>query len=214
VRSQLQQFAQQRREKLDAWLKSGGTFFQPLHLQIDKILEQKRKDRWVDNEPKSTVLTPTSIRLSAKQAVASLGTNQNSMRVSRILLWADLVASSVGPILWVLWAFVMRGGVSYRLAGIALVRNDGRPAERIRCLGRALLVWAPLAALLIMSYWVDDWYWRMWDNNAGPSWMPWLSTCLWWGAWLLCGAYVALAVRSPTRSLHDSLVGTYLVPSR
>ncbi len=214
LRSQLQQFKQMRQAKADAWIRRGGIFFQQVPANFDKVFETHRQKRWQSNEPGDRTSTPREFRTFANRAANNLATNQNSVEPSRFLFWADLVTSCAGPLLWVLWAFIMRGGLSYRITGIFVVRSDGRVAERFRCLVRALLVWAPLAALLTMSYWVDDWYWQLWDNNAAPSWMPWLSTCLWWSAWLFCAASAALAVRSPTQSLHDRLAGTYLVPTR
>ena len=61
---------------------------------------------------------------------------------------AMLVAIPAG---WVLWAFLSRGGLSLPLAGIALVRNDGRGASRLACGWRAFLVWAAPTLLLAGS---------------------------------------------------------------
>src|SRR5262249_9356187 len=66
------------------------------------------------------------------------------------------------PLAWVLWACLLRGGISYRFAGIALVRNNGRPAWRLQCLLRALLVWAPVAGLFALSVWLDLRFWSFW----------------------------------------------------
>ena len=55
------------------------------------------------------------------------------------------------PLFWLLWAVMSRGGLSPTLAGISLVRRDGRPASRLACGWRTFLVWAPLAALLVGS---------------------------------------------------------------
>jgi hypothetical protein len=42
--------------------------------------------------------------------------------------WLGMAAFlATWPGLWVLWAFLFRGGLSYRLMGIALVQQDGRP---------------------------------------------------------------------------------------
>ena len=46
-----------------------------------------------------------------------------------------LISMVIWPVLWVVWAFLARGGISYRLAGIALVRGDGRSASRLQCAG-------------------------------------------------------------------------------
>jgi hypothetical protein len=123
-----------------------------------------------------------------------------------LLLW---------PSAWVLWAFVARGGIAYRLAGIRLVRADGRPAWRLQCLWRAFLVWAPVAGLFVLSWWLDERYWSAWPDPARRQALWWLdavSAACWWAAWLTLASYAALALRNPSRSLHDRLAGTYLVP--
>jgi hypothetical protein len=117
-----------------------------------------------------------------------------------------------GPLLWVLWAFLLRGGLSFRLLGLSLVRDDGRPAERWRCAGRALIIWGPVAVLLTCPLWLDHWYWSNWDGSGRHAWVPWLSLATWWGVWAWLGLNVGLALRSPARALHDRLAGTYLVP--
>jgi hypothetical protein len=119
------------------------------------------------------------------------------------------------PVLWVLWAFVSRGGLGYRVAGIALVRAVGRRATRLQCLWRAFLVWAPVAGLFVLSSWLDGLYWSVWQDPAARNswrWLEGLAVACWWAAWLLLAGYVVLALRSPSRSLHDRLAGVYLVP--
>jgi hypothetical protein len=212
VRRRLQSIVDQRREKEEARLKNANLIFKANAVQFENVLEANRKTRW-QSSPRPA-LTPTSLRWTPNWAADHLESSHDQQEGAAILFWADLITSTAGPLLWILWAFVMRGGLSYRLTGISLVRRDGRPAERFRCLWRAFLVWAPLSALLVLSYWTDDWYWQLWDDGAAPPWLPWLSSSLWWGVWLLCAAYLALAVRFPTRSVHDRLAGTYLVPSR
>src|SRR4030095_16431552 len=59
---------------------------------------------------------------------------------------AAMIALFFWPSIWVIWAFFWRGGLSYRIVQIALVRSNGRPAGRFQCAWRALLVWAPLTA--------------------------------------------------------------------
>jgi uncharacterized RDD family membrane protein YckC len=116
------------------------------------------------------------------------------------------------PALWVIWAFLARGGISYRLAGIALVRDDGRPASRLQCAWRALLVWAPPTALLLLSLWLEERYWTLWQPDASPSWLLSLASAVWYKALLLLACYVLLALWRPARTLHDRLSGVYLVP--
>ena len=114
------------------------------------------------------------------------------------------------PAAWVVWAAATRGGLSLWLAGLRLVRADGRRAARWRCAWRALLVWAPFAGLLLASLAVEDW--RLVEGAASQDAAAWLSWGAWWLAVLLLPVYVWLALRSPHRAPHDRLAGTYLVP--
>jgi hypothetical protein len=116
------------------------------------------------------------------------------------------------PACWVAWAFLFRGGLSYRLTGIALVRADGRPASRLQCAWRALLVWAPVTALLVQSCWLDNHYWSTWRPDTPNRWMLAAANACWYAAVGLLLAYAGLALWRPTRSLHDRLAGTFLVP--
>jgi hypothetical protein len=100
------------------------------------------------------------------------------------------------------WALLFRGGLAYRLVGIALRRANGRPALRVQCAWRALLFWLPVVALLASSRWLQE----SKPEQAG------LAFGLWCGAGAVLLAYFVLAVRSPARSLHDVLSRTYLVP--
>jgi uncharacterized RDD family membrane protein YckC len=111
-----------------------------------------------------------------------------------------------------LCAFVARGGLSYRAAALAVVRRDNRRAGRWQCLVRALVVWAPFAVLMLLSFRVDDYFWDHWTPEGAPEELAVLARCLWWGAWLLLAVYAALALLFPRRGLHDYLAGTYVVP--
>jgi hypothetical protein len=113
---------------------------------------------------------------------------------------------------WVLWAFLWRGGLSDRLLGLALVQSDGRPAARWRCAWRALLTWVPVTVLLIAAMWLEQDYWTAQAAGTPAPWLARLSWVVSWSAWALLAAYAVLAVRSPGRGLHDRLAGTYLVP--
>jgi hypothetical protein len=112
------------------------------------------------------------------------------------------VFAAVFPALWVVWAFIFRGGLSYWLVELVLVRANGRKALRLQCAWRALLVWAPVAGLLAASLWLD----------ARHPEMAWLAWGLWWAAILILVADTALAIWLPRRAPHDFLAGTYLVP--
>jgi hypothetical protein len=99
-------------------------------------------------------------------------------------------------------AFAFRGGVMLRLAGLALVRRNGRKALRVQCAWRALLVWLPWVLVPLGITWIDVTY---------PS-LSWLCAVLEGWAFLLLGIYAVLALRYPRRCLHDYLAGTHLVP--
>jgi hypothetical protein len=106
------------------------------------------------------------------------------------------------PALWVVWAFVTRGGVCLRLAGLALVRGNGQDARRWQCAWRTLLVWLPLLALLGGVISVDI-YAPEWGRSCQVLQVLALG-------WVLGSA--AVAIWSPRRGPHDWLAGTYVVP--
>ncbi len=130
------------------------------------------------------------------------------------VLTAALVLA-VWPILWAVWAGVTRGGISMRLAGVALVQADGRRAARWRCIVRALLAWLPLLLLLGAALSLDWWRIGVGAALSPPQDVAWASVLAWLAWWLALGLpplYAWLAQRSPGRGLHDRLAGTYLVP--
>jgi eukaryotic-like serine/threonine-protein kinase len=116
------------------------------------------------------------------------------------------------PLVWIAWAFILRGALSLRLMGLSLVRASGRPALRIQCAWRALVVWAPVVGLLLLSTLLDFLPWVRGLPESDFGWTYWLSWVCWALAVALLPIYVALAIRFPERSLHDRLAGTYLVP--
>jgi hypothetical protein len=154
---------------------------------------------------------PRSLRQRARDQVNPRNIQEVMSGVQTSMEYAPLL---LGPLLWVVWAFLMRGGLSYQITGLALVRSDGRLAGRFRCAWRAFLVWIPIAGLLLLPLRLEDWYWSLWGTDAAPVWALWTASILTWSAWLLLGAYLILALRYPTRSPLDRLAGTYLVPAR
>lgn len=119
------------------------------------------------------------------------------------------------PLLWSFWVGLTGGGLALRVAGIALVGRDGRPAARWRCFLRTLLFWLPVLALLAASLALD--LWRVADARFGWSderiaLVGWLSWHAWWLAILyLLGATFGMIIW-PGRHWHDRLIGTYPVP--
>ena len=96
--------------------------------------------------------------------------------------------------------------------GLSLLRSSGRPALRIQCAWRALVVWVPVVGLLMLSALLDLLPWANGVPNSDFGWTYWLSWLCWILALALLPVYVVLAIRFPERSLHDRLAGTYLVP--
>jgi hypothetical protein len=119
---------------------------------------------------------------------------------------------TIGPAVWVVWALVFRGGLSYPLLGLSLVRADGRRAGRPRCAWRAFLVWAPLTALVLTAVALGAINLSFTEGTHPPWWQLWLAELLRWLSLGLLLSYPVLAIGFPRRSLHDWLAGTYLVP--
>ena len=99
-------------------------------------------------------------------------------------------------------AAVFRGGLTLVLAGIAVVRADGRTAYRRQCAVRAALVWLPVVGLLFGSTMLQ----------AFVPQQAYLALALWAAAVALLPVYAFLALRYPSRPPHDRLIGTHLVP--
>jgi hypothetical protein len=106
------------------------------------------------------------------------------------------------PLCLIATALLFRGGLSLRMAGLALVRSGGRDALRVQCAWRILVVWLPVVAVLLPSLWID--LYRI-D-------LLWLCPILQGLALLPLALHAALALRFPRRSLPDWLAGTYVVP--
>jgi len=106
------------------------------------------------------------------------------------------------PAVWVMWAYVFRGGFGYGLTGLRLVRQDGRAPTRLQCAFRILLVWMPLTLLLLVANFLRsqiEVYHDMADTVT-------------WSAVGLLGVFAYFSVLFPSRSPHDWLAGTWQVP--
>jgi hypothetical protein len=114
----------------------------------------------------------------------------------------DLETLIAIPFFWVLCAILVRSGLSMTLAGIALVRSDGREPSGLARGWRAFLVWAPFTILLAGSRYLQE----TTPEASGLTWGLWIG-----GIVLLVG-YAAHALVFPSRGLHDRLAGTVLVP--
>jgi hypothetical protein len=117
-------------------------------------------------------------------------------------VWQFFASVMIGAAVLLAPAYLLRGGVSYYGAGIAIVLEDGRQASRLRCLARALVAWGVVASLGLFV-------------RGGVSYLtfiPWSNWTIPALAVALLGGYVYLMLRSPSRAPHDYLLGTCLVP--
>src|SRR5262249_19547093 len=107
------------------------------------------------------------------------------------------------PVNCVLSAVLFRGGLRHYLLGVRLVRRDGRRAGRLRCGWRALMAWTVLAPLAL---------WVFLQEYARTLQIAYLGDLCWLASGLLALLFFVVILRSPARSLHDRLAGTWLVP--
>lgn len=106
------------------------------------------------------------------------------------------------PIVWMIIAFAVRGGIAWKMAGLVIVRNDGRPIGRFQAAIREMLVWAPVTVLLLATLRVQVAY----PESAA------LRLVLWLTAVALLFLMVVVGIRFPNRPPQDRIVGTHLVP--
>jgi hypothetical protein len=124
------------------------------------------------------------------------------------LLRGTAIATLICPVLGIIWAFAWRGGLSYRLAGIDLVRADGLAAARWQCAYRTLLFWLPVVGLFLISNYLEVSFW----SRPEETWLTWLAWLSWWAAIAVMAGAAVLALVFPTRSPLDRLAGIYLLP--
>jgi hypothetical protein len=208
-----QQRAEARREheaRLEAMTPLMRAYTQAAEAQSDRQTEptfraarEEERRRWPQGYAQYFRRRAQNQLMNLAETMRQITTVQTRVLTVVVLVW---------PVLWVLWAFLMRGGLSFRVLGLSLVRADGRPAARWQCAWRCLLVWAPVAGLLVASIWLDSWYWSAWYRGESPVWLLRLSVLAWWAVWPLLAACVGLALWHPARGPHDRLAGTYLVP--
>jgi hypothetical protein len=126
----------------------------------------------------------------------------DGVEASKVAVRAEAFLAALLPVVWVVWDFLTSGGFSLRLAGLGLVRWNGRKAPRWRCGWRSLLVWFPIFALLIASVGV-----RL--QHPTFTWACWVPYGL---AVALLPVYVGSALISPSCGPHDRLSGLRVVP--
>jgi len=127
-----------------------------------------------------------------------------------------LLGLAVGVVSFFLPVCWLRGGLSFVMSGIAVVRADGRRASRLRCLWRALLAWTLFAVIVGLMVLVEAGIVMAATLISGLD-----LTASGFGTWPLIqigvavaffAGFVMLLLRNPARAPHDFVAGTYLVP--
>jgi len=190
-------------------LKSCSGWVRNLEVRLRKDITENLKRAVADQASDAAGLSRLAQTASQNLAYSDVFAHQAGPDV-----WAVLALVAFWPVVWGLWAFATRGGWLRWLAGIRLVQADGRPASRLRCLWRCVVIWLPIVALLALSAAADLtrlWHYR--DAPTGNAVLAWVAWGAWWLAVLLLPAYVWFARQTPVQSLHDRLAGTYQVPA-
>jgi eukaryotic-like serine/threonine-protein kinase len=208
---------EQLQEKIESdWRRANDQLdlLSPLARQQAVVIQKSTRDQsaLMENNPTLQQLEQHRRREHRMFARHALTSTESLSEVEAVLRGITLAPLLAWPALWVAWAFLLRGGLSYHIVGIDLVCADGRPARRWQCAWRALLVWAPVTGLLVLSWWLQIRFWSDWDHGDRHLWQHTLATALWYAAVALLVIYVVLAIARPTRAFHDRLAGTYLVP--
>jgi hypothetical protein len=190
----------------------GDTAYDDLAPLVADLEADRDKPTEVDRLRRAVHLVPAAAALAGPLTLAfwlALPTHPAlPERLSRLLHEIGLghaphIAAGVALALaaaWVAWGMLTRGGWLLGLAGLIVVRGDSRPAERWRCGLRALACWAPVALLLALACWARS---RGLDTASWSCWVLGLGLTL---------SYPLFALVWPSRSLHDRLAGTALVP--
>ncbi len=118
------------------------------------------------------------------------------------LMEAFVFLSFVVAIMLVAWSLLTRGGMSFALAGLALVRTDGRRAARWQCALRAMLIWVPPLLFMCLCVAVKNW---------SPQWV-FVHNALWFAALLWLVSYAVIGILRPGRGPQDRLSGVWVVP--
>jgi serine/threonine protein kinase len=119
---------------------------------------------------------------------------------------AMAIALSVGIVAFLanrfLLAVIFRGGLTWLLAGLTIVANDGPPAGRVWCGLRALAVWTPLVLVVALLVAVQFYV---------PTALV-LRVLVVIALAATCIGYAVVAIRQPSRPPQDRLMGTHIVP--
>jgi hypothetical protein len=164
------------------------------------VLEQ------IEEHAPTTMDREAGYPIQVREAVQWAGAPENTPRGKSSSPWSfatpQLVLLLVIPLCLVVVAGVLRGGLSFLLAGIALMRMDGWRATRRQCAIRAALVWFPVLGLLLGAAAIQAF---------APE-KALLAAGLWLLAVAILPLYIVIALRFPVRPPQERLLGTCLVP--
>jgi hypothetical protein len=146
--------------------------------------------------------TPQAVRqlLAHAQRPERRAKTVNDLRRTMAMFTVTAVALFTAS--YVISALVFRGGLSFVLAGLTIVRADGRPAGRLWYAAREVLAWLPVVAMVLALIGVQ-YFWPYW--GFGRAFFAFASVAT------LVGS-AAVAIRFPERGPLDRIVGTYVVP--
>lgn len=146
-------------------------------------------------------LIRSAVSVSAQPNSAPLDP-ADAERIGWSLCAAFIVSTSLFLAATTLWSAVTRGGWTLAIAGLALVRCDGRRASWWQCGLRALVIFLPPLALLSACVWV---------KVVAPEYLR-VHNTLWWAGTLWFAAYAVVGIVRPGRGLQDRVAGLYVVP--
>ncbi len=119
----------------------------------------------------------------------------------RLMVVAGTYALLATALLGLFWAFVLRGGLTLRALGSALVTTDGASVSRTRALLRAAIAWSPVLAMAVGTQ----------LTHAFPP-ATGAGVALRVAAFALLALGGLFAAVYPARGLQDRVAGTSVVP--
>jgi eukaryotic-like serine/threonine-protein kinase len=209
LRDRLQRHLAAEQQELNERIDAANPVERQIYANSDSILRRQEQDGSDLNGAVARLRASSDYRKEARSMARESKTSGIEeafpvfVSICTLVFWTSI---------WLLSALVFRGGLSYTLMGLSLVRSDGRLAGHFQSAWRVFLVWVPPALLLAAATLLDWRYWSVLSASARPGWIPWLTGLLRWTAMGLIVAYPVLAILSPRRTVHDWLAGTYVLP--
>ncbi len=180
----LERARQERQARFDALSWMGRGYAQAIEKQIQD-LQDAQKEAGQGLPPASQ---PDNVRTLAQFQAGDAGWEKNG---ATVFAGTQAIMLLIWPAAWIIWAFLTRGGLTYLLMGMSLVRGNGRPALRVQCAWRTFLVWAPIMALAVAGIWLNALYWSRWPGDGADVWMLWASSAAWWASLALMPLFAA-----------------------